>query len=202
MAPFWEALAEAINTAFQIETVMKAFASKDLKADESMKVPILIGKVDCDMHPDFCKEQKIQAYPTLRLFFNQKKYSDYHGDRTLLAVMEYLKAVEQQEFEEGGILHKAYQYAYSRMEGSEEEHKTTQVTRRKWIDDEHPGCQLSGLLFLDRVPGNFHIKARSNSHDLVPAMTNVSHEVHQMSFDTKRATDRIKNDDLVPKEII
>merc|ERR1712071_73116 len=41
---------------------------------------------------------------------------------------------------------------------------------------------LSGFLMLDRVPGNFHIKATSKSHDLVASMTNVSHEVHSLSF--------------------
>jgi hypothetical protein len=32
------------------------------------------------------------------------------------------------------------------------------------------------------VPGNFHILARSKSHDLVPQMTNVSHEIHHLSI--------------------
>lgn len=31
----------------------------------------------------------------------------------------------------------------------------------QWKDEEHPGCQISGFLMVDRVPGNFHIKARS-----------------------------------------
>ena len=31
---------------------------------------------------------------------------------------------------------------------------------------EHPGCQIAGYLFLNRAPGNFHIMARSKSHDL------------------------------------
>lgn len=51
-----------------------------------------------------------------------------------------------------------------------------------WNDKEHPGCQLSGYLFVDRVPGNFHINAQSNKHDIAPQMTNVSHIVHHLSF--------------------
>ena len=44
------------------------------------------------------------------------------------------------------------------------------------------GCQLSGHLLLDRVPGNFHILARSKHHDLSPHMTNVSHIVNALSI--------------------
>jgi hypothetical protein len=35
---------------------------------------------------------------------------------------------------------------------------------------------------LDRVPGNFHIQARSPHPDLVPHLTNVSHVIHSLSF--------------------
>ena len=51
-----------------------------------------------------------------------------------------------------------------------------------WNEKNHPGCQLSGYLFVDRVPGNFHFNARSNKHDIAPQMTNVSHVVHHLSF--------------------
>jgi hypothetical protein len=39
-------------------------------------------------------------------------------------------------------------------------------TRQKaldWKEEEHPGCQISGFLFVDRVPGNFHIQGTSTS---------------------------------------
>jgi len=51
-----------------------------------------------------------------------------------------------------------------------------------WKDEEHPGCQISGFLWTDRVPGNFHIQARSPHHDIDAKLTNVSHEVHHLSF--------------------
>jgi hypothetical protein len=35
-----------------------------------------------------------------------------------------------------------------------------------------------------RVPGNFHLEARSNVHNLNPTMANLSHVVHQLSFGT------------------
>lgn len=72
---------------------------------------------------------------------------------------------------------------------SDEEHVWADRVRKhrerlhhSWVDADHPGCQLSGHLLLDRVPGNFHIQARSPHHDLVPHLTNVSHVIHSLSI--------------------
>jgi hypothetical protein len=61
-----------------------------------------------------------------------------------------------------------------------------------WVDAEHPGCQLVGHLLLDRVPGNFHILARSSSHDLAPHMTNVSHQINTLTIGDPMAVHRIQ----------
>ena len=61
-------------------------------------------------------------------------------------------------------------------------HRTRLHAEQSWKDEEHPGCQVSGWLLVDRVPGNFHIQARSSAHDIAAHMTNVSHEVHHLSF--------------------
>lgn len=61
-------------------------------------------------------------------------------------------------------------------------HRTRQTAVDGWNEEEHPGCQINGFLWADRVPGNFHIQARSASHDIAPHMTNVSHEIHHLSF--------------------
>ena len=72
----------------------------------------------------------------------------------------------------------------------------------EWIEEEHPGCQLSGHLLLDRVPGNFHIQARSNHHDLASHMTNVSHIVHSLYFGDPMAQIRIqKGEANVPEGV-
>jgi len=62
--------------------------------------------------------------------------------------------------------------------------RTRQKAAVEWKDEEHPGCQISGFLWVDRVPGNFHIQARSSKHDIAAHMTNVSHEVHHLTFGT------------------
>jgi len=50
----------------------------------------------------------------------------------------------------------------------------------EWKESEHPGCELSGFLMLDRVPGNFFM-SRAN-HDLEPQLTNTSHIVNTHSI--------------------
>ena len=54
--------------------------------------------------------------------------------------------------------------------------------QHSWVDEDHPGCQLSGFLLVDRAPGNFHIQAQSRGHDLAAHMTNVSHIINHLSF--------------------
>mmetsp|Transcript_40375 Transcript_40375/g.121661 ORF Transcript_40375/g.121661 Transcript_40375/m.121661 type:complete len:561 (-) Transcript_40375:397-2079(-) len=54
--------------------------------------------------------------------------------------------------------------------------------KAEWQDGEHPGCQMSGFLMVDRAPGHFRIQAQSNHHDIAALMTNVSHEIHHLSF--------------------
>ena len=41
---------------------------------------------------------------------------------------------------------------------------------------------LSGYLLVNRVPGNFHLEARSKVHNINAAMTNLSHVVNHLSF--------------------
>lgn len=42
--------------------------------------------------------------------------------------------------------------------------------------------KVSGHLMVNRVPGNFHIEAKSKNHNLNSAMTNLTHIVNHLSF--------------------
>jgi hypothetical protein len=85
-------------------------------------------------------------------------------------------------------LHTAHETAKEYMGVDMEEYKKKNENKNnnrlynEWKESEHPGCQLSGHLLLDRVPGNFHILARSKHHDLSPHLTNVSHMVNSLSI--------------------
>lgn len=55
---------------------------------------------------------------------------------------------------------------------------------------------------MNRVPGNFHIEARSKHHNLNPSLTNLSHIVHHLSFGppiSQRLLNRLKS---VPEEYL
>ena len=70
---------------------------------------------------------------------------------------------------------------HAKIASSAPEHRE-KIERTLFAETEHPGCLLSGFLLVNRVPGNFHIEARSKYHNLNPTMTNVSHLVHDLTF--------------------
>jgi hypothetical protein len=162
LAPTWETLAEVMNVAAE-EAVEKAieaeghdWTDEEFTVAHKLEIPVMIAKVDCVLHQDLCRRFNVRAYPSLQLFVGGKLEDDYQGHRTVMDM-------ELRWYEEM------------------KRHKS-QRSREQWKDDEHPGCQMAGHLMLDRVPGNFHIQARSAHHDLVPHMTNVSHIVHHLSI--------------------
>ncbi len=61
----------------------------------------------------------------------------------------------------------------------------------------HEGCLLKGTLQVNRVPGNFHITAKSDVHNFDQKSTNTSHIVHHFSFGPRmdsRLLNRIPDD--------
>ncbi len=84
-----------------------------------------------------------------------------------------------------------------RNESHEEYARALSATRHKiqhtWVDEDHPGCQLSGFLLVDRAPGNFHIQAQSKTTELAAHLTNVSHIINHLSFGKPFSSYFIKN---------
>lgn len=175
-----------------IEEYGHDFTPEQFAHAKKAEKPVMIGKVDCVLHGELCKQQTIRAYPTLRFFVDGEHVLDYRGHRTVVEMADWL--VQQESRHKADLDHnpksveKAAEAARRRMDVSSEEREWTDQIRNRhhrhqvWREDEHPGCQLAGHLMVDRVPGNFHVQARSASHDLVPHMTNVSHIVNQLSI--------------------
>lgn len=46
-------------------------------------------------------------------------------------------------------------------------------------------CRVEGFIEVARVPGNFHVEARSTTQDISPSMANLSHIVHNLQFGEK-----------------
>ena len=55
------------------------------------------------------------------------------------------------------------------------------------------GCQLTGSLSISRVPGNFRISARSDSHSFNTRVMNVSHHVDKLVFGAMVETGRLRH---------
>lgn len=147
--PTWEKLAELV---------------------EGDGMPVGIASVDCVKHIDICREQSIQAFPTLRWYeFEKYMAPPYKSDRTVNALHSFAKRKLE--------LNAKFKDWSSNEKGKTEEHY-----RQLYNVAENPGCQVSGTLMVNRVPGNFHIEAKSKNHNLNAAMTNLTHRVNHLSF--------------------
>jgi thiol-disulfide isomerase/thioredoxin len=109
LAPTWEILAEAMADAAMERVDQKLihdhkhynhkhpddYTDQEYQEAMAVELPVMIAKIDCVTHKQLCFDQKIWAYPTLRLFVEGEAKADYHGDRTLLEIIHWLTLVEQ-----------------------------------------------------------------------------------------------------------
>jgi len=57
-----------------------------------LNLPVGIGKVECDEHPDLCRGQKIMAFPNLRWYEKSVATEpDYRSDRTVDSMVGYIQ---------------------------------------------------------------------------------------------------------------
>ena len=167
--------------------------------------------MDCVEESDLCREYDVRAYPTLRLFANGEPFDggEYQGHRTVLDMVQYIKIAEEKLGKERKLSSESLGDALEKhldLKSPIEEDHWAQAFKRmqkhyrdvSWNPDEHPGCQISGSLLLNRVPGHFYIQAYSPAHDLAPHMTNCSHEIHFLSF-VPTNTDRSKKFAPIPR---
>jgi hypothetical protein len=121
--------------------------------------------------------------------------SDYRGDRTILALTQFIKLAEERHKEEiDRMMHTTDTILEQNFNISEEDRKWAAHLEKErheqqslWNPEQHPGCQLSGYLMMDRAPGHFYIQAQSQSHDLNPHKTNLSHTINHLSFGDEKA---------------
>jgi len=116
-------------------------------------VHVKMIRVDCDAHKELCAKYRIRGYPTVQLFRNGELFPErYNDDRTQDAFIAYLD-------------------------------KQVKIYSMKLPNTFHDiGCEIAGMIRVNRCPGNFHIKAKSGGISIAPSMTNVSHIVNHLSF--------------------
>lgn len=144
---------------------------------KKLKMPVGVGKVDCMAETELCRDEKVMAFPTLRWYEGGKAITpDYKMDRTVQAMVGFAKRKLEmnqkfKDWEKG---------AEARGDSDAEVEKKRKLFSQS--RPEHPSCQVSGHLMVNRVPGNFHIEAKSKNHNLNSAMTNLTHVVNHLSF--------------------
>lgn len=131
----------------------KAAAQFDEIDFRHRNVKAKFSSINCEKYQDVCQKYRIRAFPSLLLFNREKPlYPFYDGDRLVEDLVEAL---------EDAVL-------------DYERHLPNTFHDQ--------GCRVSGWLEVPRVPGNFHIEARSVNHDLSPSMSNLSHVVNHLQF--------------------
>lgn len=136
---------------------------------EREEMPVGVANVNCVDHAKLCQQQAIMAFPCLRWYEEGKaKSPDYKSDRTVAALTSFSKRKLElnAKFKDWGS----------------KTHERKEQLRELYNVEENPGCQVSGTLMVNRVPGNFHIEAKSKNHNLNAAMTNLTHRVNHLSF--------------------
>lgn len=116
-------------------------------------IRVKVYKVDCTKNEFLCRSQQIAGYPTLRVFKgSEPMHPDYLGKRTVHTLLNWMESMTNE-------------HAHNVVRSHDEE-----------------GCLVLGTVWVNRVPGNFHISAKSGQHDFDPKTTNMSHIVHHFSF--------------------
>lgn len=164
----------------RLEPVWEAFAESALRHDVRKVVKVV--KIDCVKNHAFCIEHKVQAFPTLRFYTGGEAHmSQYQSDRTVSAFERF---VDEQ-------LDQDHYVATIRDPEKRAEAHEKRVQEARETHDSKKGCNLVGFLMLNRVPGNFHILARSENHNMNPSMANLTHVVHKLYFGNTM-TNRVK----------
>jgi len=110
-------------------------------------------RVDCEAESELCARYHVRGYPTIYMFKNGEMASEpYRDDRTQKA---WIKHIETH----------VHQY----------EERLPNIFH-------DIGCEVSGVIRVNRCPGNFHLQAKSGTHSIAPTMANVSHTVNHLSF--------------------
>jgi hypothetical protein len=115
--------------------------------------------MNCVDFGEVCQKVQIQAFPSIRLYKKDGTFESFRQKRSIEAIDEFLRNT----IKSSHLI----------------------VSKHHAIFSE--GCQVSGQMFVPRVPGHFQLQADAHSGDVAvnPALTNVSHAVNHFSFGNK-----------------
>lgn len=120
-------------------------------------IRVKVYKVDCERETTLCRSQAIGGYPTLRIYKRAVPVlPEFRGKRTVEDLLQWMETVTKEHAHRSAAELRALQ--------------------------KHEGCILVASLQVSRAPGNLVITAKSPTHDVDAATTNVTHLVHHLSF--------------------
>lgn len=146
--PIWDQFEKELNS------------EKDPVVDaDGVKANVRALKINCVDFEETCQQQKVQAFPTVRLYrrgSSGKNWVDFRGQRRGEALLEFAKEeVKKRHIHTGAHYHDIFAES----------------------------CRIKGSVEVARVPGTLHFQAVHNSErTLNLAFTNVSHTVQSLTF--------------------
>lgn len=100
----WEVLAEVMADVAEerVDQHEHEYSEEDYEHAKMLEMPVMIAKIDCVDHKALCQREGIRAYPTLLLFINGERWhgGGYRGSRTVVALADWLRQVEDAHKEE------------------------------------------------------------------------------------------------------
>lgn len=147
-APIWMTFESAINN-----------GQEQAKDADGNAVNVRVLMINCVDFEAACQEQKINHFPSVRLYKRGAKdgnFFEHQGERNLDEMYRFLREkVGESHLHVGATYHEIFS----------------------------EGCRISGHVLAYRVPGTVHFQAmHSADRTLNLAFTNVSHVVHHFSF--------------------
>jgi len=154
--------------------------------DKPYATHVRMGKVDCTSADSqaLCQKHHIHAFPTIRIYRHRQLHSheNYLGDRDSAAFVSFIEEALPKGVVAGGDTGGGRREALPGISSKTEGH-----------DMQGEGCQLTGSLQISRVPGNFRISAKSDSHSFNTRVMNVSHHVDKLVFGAINEAGRLKH---------
>ena len=153
--------------------------------------------MDCTnvANQEVCKKNHITAFPTIITYRNHKDHSHehYHGDRTVNALSSHVEKVWNDQVKKGQVNQAAIEAPKAAGSGSGSGDgdsgsgsgggaAAAGPTKGTYAKKE--GCQISGFLDLNKVPGSLFFTVESGGHSFDAARINMSHIVHKLSYGT------------------
>ena len=97
LAPTYEALGEIVtDTAMSLVDSLHhiEFSEEEYERKVNEMAPVLITKLDCSDYPNICNEQKVRAYPSMRIYFDGVAEGEYQGHRTVMELVSWITQME------------------------------------------------------------------------------------------------------------